>query len=284
MEKRPINIKNSENIDQIEKTANYEGNHSELLFSRMEDSKIKNQIIDLIHFEEIERINSGESTRPKINENGEFIRNNHEEIIFEEINEPESKEHIEKQFEKNLKSAQHKTYFDYENESPNSETMHLGFIMTWNNKKISEKELNIIEAHEKGHLIRRYVGSYFDNYFQQCLNIDKIEYPNYFNKEKIIENIKQSPEYDDIELNDETLKEIFLDRLFNALEIAERMGQLKNYFGMSGEEYFTKEHLDYAKAHYIEDTGVDNLMGIMFNAITPEKEDKFLEIINSAGI
>lgn len=50
------------------------------------------------------------------------------------------------------------------------------------------------------------------------------------------------------------------------------------------DEKFTKEHLRYAKEHYIADTGLDNGMAFFFQAISPEKEDAFLEIINNSGI
>ncbi len=62
------------------------------------------------------------------------------------------------------------------------------------------------------------------------------------------------------------------------------MSQLKNYFGMSGNELFTAEHLRYARKHYIPDTGVDNNMRQFFQAITPEAEGEFLKVINSCGM
>jgi hypothetical protein len=72
--------------------------------------------------------------------------------------------------------------------------------------------------------------------------------------------------------------------LFTGQELAERMSQLKNYYGMKGNEPFTKEHLHYAREHYVQDTGMDNYMKFFFQAITPETEDEFLRIINSSGI
>ena len=52
---------------------------------------------------------------------------------------------------------------------------------------------------------------------------------------------------------------------------------------MRGDEVFTKEHLDYAREHYIKDRGFDN-MSELFQMITPEKEERFLEVINSVGV
>ncbi len=62
------------------------------------------------------------------------------------------------------------------------------------------------------------------------------------------------------------------------------MSQLKNHFGLKSDERFTKEHLDYARMHYVTDTGFDNRMTPFLKAITPETEESFLELINSSGI
>lgn len=54
-------------------------------------------------------------------------------------------------------------------------------------------------------------------------------------------------------------------------EILARMAQLKNYFGFSGGEQFTKEHLGYARKHYLEDTQMDNTMKDFFEKIGDEE-------------
>jgi len=83
----------------------------------------------------------------------------------------------------------------------------------------------------------------------------------------------------------QTLKEPFSSRLkgykdkYQADEILARMAQLKNYFGFTGSEEFTKQHLDFAKSHYVEDTKLDNTMNDFFEKI--EKEDKFIENMNT---
>jgi len=82
---------------------------------------------------------------------------------------------------------------------------------------------------------------------------------------------------------EQTDREI-LEYFSSPAEVMERMAQLKNYFGMSGEEEFTKEHLAYAKEYYLKDTGLGMQMKLFLDGITPEKEDEFLELINSLGI
>lgn len=67
-------------------------------------------------------------------------------------------------------------------------------------------------------------------------------------------------------------------------EIAARMAQIKNYFGMTGGEVFTKEHLDYAKKHYVIDTGLDNNMNDLLAMITEKTEANFIHNMNNLPI
>jgi hypothetical protein len=62
-------------------------------------------------------------------------------------------------------------------------------------------------------------------------------------------------------------------------EILARMAQLKNYFGFSTDEIFSKKHLEYAKSHYIKDTGMDNNMLVFFDQIIDV--DLFAENMNT---
>lgn len=64
-------------------------------------------------------------------------------------------------------------------------------------------------------------------------------------------------------------------------EFVARMGQLKNYFGIKGSDAFTKAHLDYARENYLKDVTYNNRMDVFFKSITPEKEEKFLQLMNS---
>lgn len=88
--------------------------------------------------------------------------------------------------------------------------------------------------------------------------------------------------------NDKLREQGLNDRIppsyMNADELAARMAQLKNYFGMSGNEIFTKSHLDYARYNYINDTDLDNNMTVFFEMIAPELEQKFIHNMNSMPI
>ena len=66
-------------------------------------------------------------------------------------------------------------------------------------------------------------------------------------------------------------------------EIVERMSQVKNYFGMSGTEKFTQEHLDHARERYIQDTHSYGLqIQTFFDAI--DNDEKFIHLMNTLGI
>ncbi len=72
--------------------------------------------------------------------------------------------------------------------------------------------------------------------------------------------------------------------LRNPDELMARMAQLKNYFGMHDGAAFTKDHLDYARAHYVQDTDLDNSMSLMFRTVTPRTEVNFLRLMNSLPV
>lgn len=67
-------------------------------------------------------------------------------------------------------------------------------------------------------------------------------------------------------------------------ELMARMAQLKNYFGMKDGQEFTKGHLEYARAHYVEDTGLDNSMSVMFRIISSRTEPNFLRAMNTLPV
>ncbi len=118
---------------------------------------------------------------------------------------------------------------------------------------LSDQEKNTIEAHEKGHVIRDF-------------KINTEDISKGFDFSKIPEDAVR-PTY-----------------LRNPDELAERMSQLKNYFGFKGGEVFTRQHLAYAREKYFTDGKINNNMKDFFSLITPEKESEFLRIINTYPI
>ena len=121
-----------------------------------------------------------------------------------------------------------------------------------NGADLTPRQKNIIESHEAGHGVRKMIGLE-STVIRGAIELDKIP----------------------------TKQKTYFQR---ADEITERMAQLKNYFGFKAQDIFTQEHLDYAREHYIQDTGLDNSMSVFFGAITKEREAAFIEIMNMLPI
>ena len=251
-------------------------NHSLWLFARAENSIIKEQIIGLLMMVEANR----KTSRPKI------------------------REEVEDEYNKRLEAIKSDTPLNYEATIPEitetrkilfcrviseerREAMPLRAKSRWplTRKRLTVKQMSISEAHEKGHVLRDYnhdnTGSkILDEYFKPAFDFSAIDYTNddFKMDTKIFRNLGYKiPTFDQA-------KEHHINYLSGAEEIVERMSQLKNYFGFSGDEIFTKEHFDYARENYVKDTGFDNRMTNFFEAITSKTEEKFLELINKSGI
>jgi hypothetical protein len=120
-------------------------------------------------------------------------------------------------------------------------------------KPLNSRQKSIIESHEKGHVVRTF-------------NVNSSDISKGFDFDKIPADAKR-PSY-----------------LRNPDELVERMSQLKNYYNFRTDQSFSREHLRYAREHYLTDTGLDNNMTEFFGMITSEKEDEFLRIINQYPI
>lgn len=64
-------------------------------------------------------------------------------------------------------------------------------------------------------------------------------------------------------------------------ELTARMAQVKNYFGMKAGETFTLPQLEYARKHYIEDTGLDNNMDTFLRMA---KDETFVDLMNTLPV
>lgn len=259
----------------IELDANFEGGATELLFSRLRTEKIRTQIIDLLFQGEqsqigtfVQSVDFDENNKPIVKEKVPFV--------------PKTKEELERWYEETINRIESVTEIDFSRNShdlANVETIFIGAISPWSGKPFTSKQMSIIEAHEKGHVIREYVGSFFDDYFSDVIDLTNVTFgPD------DIKMYKKALRPENQDKSDEEIKTGFFEYLSQPMEVAERMSQLKNYFGMKADDVFTKAHLDYARVHYIQDTDMDNGMRQFFQAITPEKEERFLDVINSAGI
>jgi hypothetical protein len=265
-------------IENIEKKANSQENQSILLFKRLSNLNIKKQLIDLLL--------KGEEYSS--NHSFTFSKDKDDKIILiKKYKTPKTREELEEIYDKRLQQIISSTDFDFSHESSTGglgdipEKIHIGFELP--KGKLTDFQWSIFEAHEKGHTMRQFsYSSFFDKYFSVGFDFSKVNYTQddylfYLSVRKQETNNKEPETID-------KAKKAIIEYLSSASEIAERMSQLKNYFGMDSDQIFTSEHLKYAREHYDKDTGLDFDMHLFFQAITPETEEKFLELLNNSGI
>ena len=278
-------------IFDIESHANFEGNDSVLLIERVNNPVIRAQIVDILYKNElleVERMNKLVFTpfsSPEL-KNLICFKDQHGVVYTSKDPNynpgnyvPTTRDEIEKSLTESIEHVASQTTIDFSENEPSENHIPINWEIPWSGKKPTSKQMSIIEAHEKGHSIRQYAALH--DYFSKGFDPSKIEYTNKDFEMDVL--IRRNSEHDK-NASMEEMKADMVEYLFSGPEIAERMSQLKNYFGMNGSEQFTKEHLDYARTQYVADTGMDNRMTHFFQAITPETEATFLELINSSGI
>lgn len=258
----------------VEEQSNSQENPSLLLFSRLRNPEIFEQLVSTYE---------------------NYYKNNREK-------DSDLREKIIRGFKERIKQIESSTVIDLD---PNADESsgYIGFeflsdetdfrrerIKTplkkeeWHVDRVDFKKLDkiqeIIESHEKGHVVRQF---WFHGDLETSLDPSAIKY----DLKKLRENYEKGKKEGHgflLDESDASLTKQATREYLSEPEIAERMSQLKGYFGMRGSEKFTKEHLDYARKHYITDTGLDNWMTEFFQGITEKTEPRFLELINSSGI
>ncbi|MBI5470341.1 hypothetical protein HY968_03445 [Candidatus Kaiserbacteria bacterium] len=251
-------------MEEVAKRANYQGNHSLLLIERLSDPRIHDQVVDL--WFAYERLEHKEKAK--------------------------SREDVAKEFDRRLENAQTSTPVNFEGthggpldpDDPLRETVPIG--MTVGGKTRNVAYMSAVEAHEKGHYLRPFSGQSFREHFKNAIDTESIEL-----SDSRWDEMQADPKFQeaqriepDLSFSRDAVTERVRSNLSEPYEIVERMSQLKNYFGMKGNETFSPNHLSYAREHYIHDTGIDNGMFEFFAAITPETEKEFLRLINNSGI
>jgi hypothetical protein len=148
----------------VEGTANYEGNDSTLLFQRLKNQKIRNQVIDLLL--QNEQSKAGKVVRYRhFDKNNSLIRRPEDRKVFYT---PLSREHLELEYDKILHEMQDHTdikFAEWDFETSTNVCMVLGAKAPWNDKTYTVKQMSIVEAHEKGHSVRAYFGKFFEKSF-----------------------------------------------------------------------------------------------------------------------
>ncbi len=254
-----------------EGTANLEENESLLFFERLANPRIRTQLLDLLY--KGEEMAAGQDYTEILEEDGENVQ------FVDKLYVPKSRQQVAEELEQRIRVVEGYTPIEFSDKMPTAESMTVGEWKIYG-KLLTVKQKSIAEAHEKGHVIRPFDERFpfFNEYFQSGFDLSV----SVFTDEEIEELRKQGD--NGPEIPTEHIIEGGMLYLFSAMEIAERMAQLKNYFGMKGDEQLTAEQLAHARAHYVEDTGLDNNMTSFFKAITPQTEKRFLELINTSGI
>lgn len=244
-------------LEKIASSANYPGDWTNLLMERMTDPLAKEKFIKT-RTEAMDKMKDGE---PGFLDKPEEFSSHYQAQI----------DNYEERIKHVFDATEIGTASDHDKKPENAgmgniDKQGVVFDDSINkDKPLNNRQKNIIEAHEKGHGLRDFKSETDRNDFKSCLDFDVLN--------KIAENRNQN--------NDERFP---INYMATAEEIAERMSQLKNYFGMKASDSFTKEHLQYAKDHFIEDTGLDNNMTEFFKSITTQTEEKFIKTINKYPI
>ncbi len=274
-----------------ESVANFEGNDGELLIARVNDPVIRDQMIEILYQDgmlKAERMRNMKLAPYVLPENTKLTCYKDEDGVIYTSNSPDydprkskpkTRDELNKVLDEAVRRISTQTAIDFSTDEPNEECIPLNWKLPWSGRKPSIKQMSMIVAHEKGHMIRKYGN--LEKYFAKGFDLSKVEYTDKdFEMDLAMREKRDEPGH----LSRESLKADLIHYLFSGQEVAERMSQLKNYFGMRGSERFTIEHLRYAAQNYITDTGMDNRMTHFFQAITPETENAFIELINSSGI
>jgi hypothetical protein len=261
---------------------NFQGDHTLLLLERLSNPGIKRRLIDNLHEDQATRSYPERIFRP--DKDGNLV----EVPLHEWRPMIKSRAEVASELEGRIKNVFSVTDIGHEDKGANfgsvkSEgdpgTIWLFSINPETREKYTTRQLNMAEAHEKGHGIRLYEKrSDFAEKLLSGFDFSKIKF-----SPSEIDFLRSTMEDDD--LSNEDIKDGTMSYHTQPSEIIERMAQLKNYFGMRGVEEFTKEHLDYSRKHYISDVGFPELqIKPFFEAITPKTEKMFLELMNTLGI
>jgi hypothetical protein len=250
---------------EIERSANYAGDKTALLLRRISNPNIHNQLSRLL------------------------LLDNNCDLYAEKTF---SAEDVSRNLSETLALVSKDTPITFSGEAPSAnrgEGMRENMDILWQSPKAfgqyGVEQKNYTEAHEKGHTLRKVQSLAAKKYIEKGFNFGRLFTSiSQEGVSRLVEYCKSlDPESADSITNMDAIIGL-VQYLSDPVEIIERMSQLKNYFGMTGDEVFTREHLRYAREHYIKDTKLDNFMQEFFLSITPETEDAFLVLINTCGI
>lgn len=311
MEKFGENINTTETnedfLESIGDQVNFSENYSTLLFSRLLNPNIREQLLKVL--EENEKWLAEKSKQPYFKEDcqdpetGQFFFDSEGEIEFRQVAVlddeyvAKSREQLESELDEGLVTQMTSTNIDLDllldesksSSNPNSSPSDRYAVMGVKRELVTPlsqqdvQNYSMTEAHEKGHALRSMKRSeYLKNLFSPAFDLKAID--DGLIMEKLRKNVSGEITEEQFISSKDVLLNEYLFEFSKPDEIYERLSQLKGYFSMKGDAEFTKKHLDYARQNYLRDGMIDNNMTEFFQAITPETELYFLKLINSAGV
>ena len=195
---------------------------------------------------------------------------------------PRTADEVRRDLLARIEAAATSTAVDPGDEQPHADMMHPNWVNPLTGARLTARQLEITEAHEKGHAIR-YCDAppeFLRAYFGQAIDPAAVAQSDADYRAALGDAARVGEPAP----TREEAREAMAEYLSSPQEVAERMSQLKGYFGFKADEEFTAAHLRYAREHYVADTNLDNRMAAFLDAVTPEREAGFLRLINSSGI
>lgn len=147
--------------------------------------------------------------------------------------------------------------------TPNALGTSTGFgenAVLFSDAQLNDRQKDIIVAHEMYHSLVDSQGATAKQVVLEAFNTNEITHWN--EEQKNANSDKRAP----------------IKYMTSPDELMARMAQLKNYYNMQDDEPFTKEHLDYARSHYVDDTGLDNNMTLFFRMA---RDKAFIDKMNT---
>ena len=271
-------------LHEIKEKANYQGNYSELFLERLNNLDFKDKLVNMLYdskvsFDSIYKSYdfTEDKPRPLSRKENYFEHKKGINLI--------NKDSILKELNERIDNVFSKTSIEFNSRDSvakrGSSEIVVGFLNPecfYSEKQMSSLQKNIVEAHEQGHIIRDLSLTHkFSKKILSGFDFSNMKLPIY-----MINGLRDFYLKDN--LSDGEIINIQKEYFENPNEIIERMAQLRNYFGMKYNEVFTKEHLDYVRENYSKDTGFYLQIQPFLQAITPQTEKKFLELINELPI
>lgn len=269
----------------LEERIDREGREAITLAARLEDPLIREQLLAMLVANEAAWEEKTLYRKIYRDDGTPLVRADGTPVFHPFVYRARSREELLEELQRKIEQISTQTHISFSDREPGvgseGEIMTLNWKNPFTGERLSNRVMSMAEAHEKGHFIRPFSSNELDKRFASVFDPSAADDALHEFHDKL-----PGPKHDlsGKPLSYEAWREERHRYLFSATEAAERMSQLKNYFSMTDGAEFTKEMLDYARAHYVEDVGFDNMMSVFFAAITPGKEREFLALMNSAGI